>query len=357
MLNIQHVRDTLKDIDEAVVTLYLHVDPAHQPNQNTPPAWQIYVKDALRKIEAAMDSADANGLETIKQRIDTFLASYTPSGKTLMLMVGEETQHVHELPIALENRYAFGQPLMTPLVWAIDEYERYLVVLVDQEQAKFFSAYLGHANTTDELSIDFDEYDFRERNYINAGGAQQGSSKDQFEDMRDAHIKRFHKTAAERTREFVDEIDADRIILGGSGKAAHALRDLLHPSLQKRVVDILPIPLDAAEHVVASEIQQAALNYERSHELDLVNEIVNLAKSGGRATLGIEAVRERLVQQQVELLILPWPMDDKDLASELTTQALENGVEVELIHGSAAMQLRRDAEVAARLYYAIPEEA
>lgn len=357
MLNLEHVRDFLRSTQEDVVTFYLHVDPGHQPNQNTPPAWRIYAKDALRNIEAEVNGRDDVQWEAIRERVERYLETYTPSGKTLVLMMGQETEHIHELPLVLENRHAFGDPLLTPLVWALDEFERYLVVLVDQEQAKFVSAYLGHSDTSEEMSIDFDDYDFRERNYINISGAQQGSSKDQFDDMRDAHVKRFHKDVAEQTRELMQEIDADRIVLGGNGKAAHALRDLLHQELQQQVVGILPIPLDAADHAISEEIRQAALNYERSHELDLVEEVVGLAKAGGRAALGMETVRERLQHQQVELLILPWPAEDAQAASEMTLQALSNGAAVELVHGSAAMRLRNDAEVAARLFYAVPEEA
>lgn len=357
MLNIQHVRQFLETIDEVVVTLYLHTDPGHQPNQNTPPAWRIYAKDALRNIENGLSDDAKETWPAVRQKVEAFLEDYDPSSRTLVAIIGATTEHVHELPLALDNRIAFGEPLLTPLVWAIDEYERYLVVLVDQEQAKFVSAYLGYADTSDQLSIDFDEYDFGERNYINAGGAQQGSSKDQFDDMHAAHIKRFHKDVAEQAEALLSEIGAERLVLGGNSKAAHALHDLLHDRLQKRVVGILPIPLDAADHRISEEIQEAALNYERSVELDLVNDLIDAAKSGGRATLGLDAVRERLQQQQVELLVLPWPMDDADAASELTLQALRNGAQVELIHGSAAAALRNEAEVAARLYYAIPQDA
>lgn len=54
-------------------------------------------------------------------------------------------------------------------------------------------------------------------------------------------------------------------------------------------------------------------------------------------------------------LIVPYPPQEQDNATidELTLMALHNNAQVELAHGSAAMQLRREGGIAARLYYTI----
>lgn len=362
MLNTEHVRDLLYDMPDDVLTFYLHVDPSHRPNQNTPPAWQIYIKNALREVEGRLSDPNAPIWHNIRTELDNYLRGYQPRGKSLVMFVSADGVHTHDLPIALENRHAYGEPLVVPLLWAIDEYEQYLVVLVDQEEAQFFSAYLGGADSDDELSIDFDAYDFRDKNYMNNSRAPsrgqpmaQGSGKDNFDDMHNAHLKRFHKDVAERIREVMGDKQAERIILGGNQKAAHAVRDHLHDSIKPNVVDILNIPISASEDDVAKGIRQTATNYERDHELEVVEEVINFAKANGRGALGVEAVEKAFTMQQVETLVMPFPPDDIDTASALTLRALHMGANVELVHGSPALKLKQEGNIAARLYYSIDE--
>ncbi len=351
MINISDLQTLLHSDADQVLSLYLHVDAAYQANQNETPAWQIYVKNALKDVDS----------DAITKHTKQFLDTYTPSSKSLVLFVTEDgvIKDVH-LPIAVDNHHAVGDIDVVTLLWAMDEYERYLVVLVDSEQARFMSAYLGGAIENDEMAIDFDDYDFGNKQFIHAnhaaqGDGLQGSGGEQFEDMKDEHIRRFHDDVAEQIRELINDTGANRVILGGSDQAAHQVQHLLHDTIKNRVVDILPITMDANEKDVAMAIRDSALNYERSQELDLVNEVISLTKSGGRGALGIDDIRNALEMQQVELLILPYPMDDEDTASELTLTALGNGAEIELVHGSAAARLRQEAQAAARLYYAIQE--
>lgn len=362
MIDFQHIKTMLAETDESVVTLYLHVDPAHQPNQNTPPAWRIQVKNALRDIKAN-HAIDEDTWKSINQQIDPFLQDYRPTGKSLVMFVGEDTFHTHDLPIVLEHRHAYGDPDVVPLLWAIDEYERYLVVLIDQERARFMSAYLGSANLSEEMSIDFDEYDFREQRYINAStGASegatpsaQGATRDKYDDMHRAHLKRFYNDVAEATREAMREIDAERLILAGSEKSAHAVKEALHQSVREQIVGILASPTDAQPHEVADAILEVTKKYEREKEKQLVDEVVGFAKANGRGALGEDAIRQAFERQQVEMLIVPFPNQANDLAAELTLMALEHNADVELVHGAPAHKLGANGGFAARLYYTFDE--
>ena len=57
--------------------------------------------------------------------------------------------------------------------------------------------------------------------------------------------------------------------------------------------------------------------------------------------------------QRVELLVMPYPMDDADLAAELPLHTFASGGSVELVHGEAADRLNQEGGLAARLYYAL----
>jgi hypothetical protein len=358
MLTLDEIRSTVNNIAEDVVSLYLNVDPSENVNQNQPPGWRIYVKSALNEIEA--EHKDDEAWQLARLQIDDYVQNYAPEGgKSLVMFVGADTMQTYELPIRLENNWAYGKPLLLPLVWALDEYERYLVVLVDSEHARFLTAYLGSASTRDEMTIDFYEYDFGNQNYLNNSGARngqpmsQGANRESFEDMKTAHIRRFHKDVAETIRERMKKIGAERIVLGGNDRAAHEVQELLHEEAKSRVVGILPIPMITDDHQMNESILEAATNYEREAEMNLVNSIIELARGGGRGSLGYDDVQNALLMQQVELLVLPYPLENEEQATELMLKALELNADIELVHGAAAEALHEAGGIAARLYYAI----
>jgi hypothetical protein len=367
MRDFEHIRQTVNAIDEDVVTLYLHVDPGERANQSTPRGWEIYMKSALNDIEKNhIDNADNNrDWKALRSRIEEFARDYNPEGgQSLVMFVGNDTFHTHEIRVALDNSHSYGDPMIVPLLWAVDEHEQYLVVLVDQEQARLLNVYLGRATVNDEIELDIQGYDFRERNYINSnrglsyGNVQgQGAGNDRFEDMKDEHIKRFYKDVASELHDLTKQTESTRLILSGNQQSAHALKDNLPQPLKDMMVDIVPMPVESADHDVVKRIRQTALNYEREQELELVNEVIGFAKSEGRGALGADAVDKALEMQQVEMLILPWPPQDADLAKTYTLAAMKNGSRVELVHGAPALKLRGEgAEVAARLYYYIGDK-
>jgi hypothetical protein len=100
MLTFNQVRQTMNNIHEDVVTLYLHVDPSHRPNQNQPPAWNIFVKNALRDIETNLNGADSDNWNATRQQLDNFLEGYRPKGKTLVVFAGANTFETYDLGVS-----------------------------------------------------------------------------------------------------------------------------------------------------------------------------------------------------------------------------------------------------------------
>jgi peptide subunit release factor 1 (eRF1) len=136
-------------------------------------------------------------------------------------------------------------------------------------------------------------------------------------------------------------------------ESTHAVKNFMPETLAQRVVALLPASLRANPQEITEIAQSRALEYEREQELELVNQVIDFARSGGRGVLGPKAVMEALDMQRVDLLIMPWPMDDPYLAAELPLRAFASGGNVELVHGEAADRLKQEGGLAARLYYSM----
>jgi len=363
MLTRETIQQLAMELSQPTLSLYLHVDPGYQQNQAETPAWRIWLKNALRDIKGNLKNEQNKLWDSVEARVSKWIEQYTPRGKTLVLFLDENKLFDYELPFALENHASFGNVDVVPLLWAIDEYERYLIILVDQEQARLLSAYLGGTTSESEMSIDLD-YDWGEKTLMpaSAKGSQEGSralregnNRELFEDMIEAHVDRFHQDVANQIRETFNELNTPRIIIGGAERAAHNVRSKLHESVIPHVVNILPIPFQASENEIYSYVVDAGLDYERERERDLVDQVIGFAKAGGRGALGIEDVNRAFTMQQVELLLLPYPPTEEDQAVELLHKAMEANSKIELVHGSPANVLRNEGGVAARLYYSIEE--
>jgi hypothetical protein len=357
MLHMGDIQRLMTDMPTPTLSLYLNVNPGYVENQASTPAWRVWAKNALRDVESGLDRDQRREWQPIREQAEAFLSEYKAESRGLVLFVTAQGIEHYALPLPIDNLSAWGEPLVTPLFWKLDEYERYLVVLVDQEQARFLTAYLGHAGDEERMEIDLDEYDFREMTLSPATShgkeLNQGSNREAFEKMIDEHRARFYREVIDRLGRLAELHATDRIILGGAEGAVHTLRGLMPDALAKQVIGILPIPMNTPPHAIVERIQPLAHDHEREFEKALLDEVIDRAKSGGRGALGRSEVLKALKEQRVDLVIAPYPMDDAELMHTLPVQAMASRSRIELVHGEAADRLREEGGIAARLYYAL----
>ncbi|MBK8030511.1 MAG: hypothetical protein IPK17_13605 [Chloroflexi bacterium] len=248
MIDLAGIKAMVAEADEHTLTLYLNVDNTTPENQATTPAWRIYAKNKLFELETAAKS-QTDGWADIRARVDEFFEQYRPSSKGLALFAWNGSLQTIELPFAVENQATFGNAQIAPLLWVLDEYEPYLIVLVDQEKARFFLAQLGSVGFREGMEVDLEGYDFAERTYtaspnpVGGGNAVHGGSgRDDHEAMLDEHRTRMYRQVATGIETYVNQRQIRRFFLGGSEQSAHAVKNLLPPKLQDTAIATLPIP-------------------------------------------------------------------------------------------------------------------
>jgi len=365
MIDLNHVRGIVDELDKQVFSLYLHTDNARQENQSENPAWRIEAKNALSQAaEATTTTEQRDKLKQIREQVEGFLSGFIPTGKSLVMFVDVNQIHTHELPLPIDSQYHYGEPLLTPLLWTLDEYERYLIVQVDSEQARFTSAYMGGADAEGDMEMELESYDFREKTVMPAtnnpsNDARQpgGNNRDQYDAMVDAHRRRFYNDVAEHVRKLLAEMGNPRLIVSGDDKAAHAFVDLLPDDIKRNLAGAAPASFNKNDSELLDAVMETALVHERERENELVDEVINFAKAGGRGALGHADVVQALIEQRVETLVLTYPPVDVELANDLKLRAFRAGTEIELVHGLPAAKLESEGGVGARLYYAYEADA
>jgi hypothetical protein len=364
MIGMNDVKELLTQADDRTLTMYVNVDNARRENQADFAAWRIEVKNALDNMARGLTNEQKEAWPYIRDWVDEFVRSYEPSAKTLVIVAGSSYQNTFELPFAIddETQVFMGRPQIGPLLWLIDEYESYLIVMADQEKARFFTTYLGSMGFQGGMESDVHEYDFAERTStfpganVSQGSNVHGSSAvDDFQGTLNEHRKRFYKEIIDQIGTMMQGNDTRRIILGGSEQTGHQLYNLMDERMQAKVVTIKGVPMYSTPAEILSFVQDAALEYERQEEMILVDQVVNFAKGGGRGALGVDEVRAAMDMQRVETLVMVYPFENEEISSELAFRALELNSAVELVHGEAAALLHDEAQggIGARLYYTL----
>jgi hypothetical protein len=356
MLNLKAVKGLLTQADVNTLSLYLDVDPSQPDNQTTPTGWRIWLKNTLKQIENDLNKEQRAIWHGLRARAETALQDYRPASKGLALFFGAGFEETYPLPVVVENRAQFGPPLVTPLIWVLDEYKPYLVILIDHEKAHFITAYLGSPAQQETLHFELDTSDWHLKTLRSASNAvaklTQGNARDEYNQRVDQYLERFYQEAAARAAELARSAGVQRIVIGGNEQAAHAVQRHLAPGTAGQVIGVAPLSLHENAHEMLQHILPLAAAFERQQETVLVAEVINLAKAGGKAALGRENVLAALGQNRAELIIAPWPTDD-EVMTQIGLQAIQAGCQIELVRGAAAEHLRAQGGLAARLRYIV----
>lgn len=360
---INEALDTLRNFAEYAGTnehedylsLYLLVDPAHPENQSETPAWKIYLKNAITDIEAGLDPVQLRQWKKVRlsdtspetawartrKRVEKYMTSYTPQGKTLVLFISPSSEYLYELPVALTNAHYFGKPHVQEFLYALDEYQQHLVLLFAEDQTRVLQLVLG--TTTSELAVTSDQAWLRQQ--------RKAAHSQDIQWRQDELTRRFVKSVAgEVDKYFLKNPDIERMVLGGNVEMANAVLGSLHPAARDKVIAVMPIPITTPPHEVADRIRDATVNAEREFELELVNDIIRAAGAGGRGATGYTAVNRGMERAAVRLLALPYPAD-AETAEPLLLQAVRNGAGVEFVKGEAAERVSEAGGIVAQLYY------
>lgn len=342
---------------DKTLSVYVQVDPSLFENQGRVPGWRIGLKNSLRDLKAKHAEPE---LHELVARAEHFFTTLRPECKAVAAFFTPGAEEVLRLQVPIvAPECHYGRPAVASLLWLLDEYEPYVVTLVDSEKARFFVARLGRAGLSGTRFNEVREYDFPQKTRMptsrGEGGATQGGyNRDAFEATIEDHTRRFYRQVAEQCGHLLEESGAKRILLGGIETSANSVIEQMHDTVARSVIGFVPAPMHLGDQATWDTMMPRALEFEREHERALVDEVVDLAKAGGRGALGIATVLDCLKNKQVELLLVPWPLGDVELRVRLPELAMAAGARIELIAGPAAERVEQEGGLAARLYYGIP---
>lgn len=352
------------------LTVYLDVDQANPANRKR--GFETRLRDLTKQLmlqypEDEELSQTIATVEGIVKRVD-------PTGKTLVLFrhhrLGFTFRQVLKLSLPTAVYWGHGANLR-PLVEALDEHERYAVVLLDSQKARIVTVFLGEV----EEHKDFITFTPPRPE---TPPSDKLRSQSRMERHHDESVANHVKNVAKELSRLVDELEVDRLVLGGSSEAAKALARALPKRLQGRLLEVLPIPVTASNGEILQRTAEVQERLERAAELEIVRDLLREVRKGGKAVAGLPATLDAVNGKRVWKLVYLqgislegqecakchafFTMAEekcphcgskllavKDLVNRVSQTVLDTGGSVEVVNGPAAEALRQVGDVAALL--------
>jgi peptide subunit release factor 1 (eRF1) len=321
---VRRIKESLKDLKTPALSLYLDINPAKPDNAGR--AYALRAKDAMKALAVP---------EALAEKVLELLQHEVIQAKTLALFADQERLELFplqvELPLVRAVKTAFvdektsrlltdgalahyGEPFLLPLVYALDEYERYGVVYVDQERWRVFEVFLGEIAEVKDAFLALDTEAWRRLSLdapgrrFNLGGiARGGAGQDLFAKRLAAWEERFYKALAHELVRHVEERGFTRLLLMGPEEHTKLFLGYLPKRLKEKVVaelSSLPHP-GASPGEVLKRLEPVLEEVERQAEVRLLEE---LEEAYPKAAFGPE-VLARVQEGRVELWVLPWHLE------------------------------------------------
>ena len=363
---------TLSQQRTYTLTLYLDIDQNKQSNRRR--GYVVQGEALIKGLKS--QQAHSDRLDTACKQALTLVRTFKPRGKAALIVVHPETKLRElvqiELPFPASVHWRRGA-FLRPVVEAMDEHERYGVVLTDNKRARLFTVLMGELTEHEDL---FSETSQRTRSL---GADQMRAQK--------RHDQRHQEEVASHAKRVIDAIHDlalrepfDRLIVGGTPKAAAQLVRLLPKRMRGKLVETTSMRVGGSQKEILNKILEVQQRMERDREKEIVQGVLAELHDRGKAVAGFAAVLDAVNQGRVWTLVYgksfiarggecgscdaysphakgPCVYCGEDVhplpqcVDRLSQSVLEMGGRVEVVDGDAKKKLEKPGGIAAMLRY------
>jgi peptide subunit release factor 1 (eRF1) len=308
MLDIKNLSRGLKKIlefnetEKYVISLYLPVDSLKYMKQE----YTTKLNSMIVKKRADLENDDnytrsqkkniVELLEKIKNYINkSFVQGST---KTLLLYAGEDELWVEvKLPVTLSGRIIIDpKPHTQVLRSLLNSIIRYGILIIDREKAQIYSMYLGEIN---EYIGAFISDVPPKVNFKRQAALMEKKILSRIEEK----LHHFFRIIDENTLELLRKGKFDHLILAGKKNLLSQYKNYMHSFLQQRYIgDILAEPDDPPQ-VIRDKAEGLITEFEADFKNNLIDRLLDEYNPNRLGILGVEAVINSLMLEQVKTLI------------------------------------------------------
>jgi peptide subunit release factor 1 (eRF1) len=284
----------------SILSVYLDVDQSRPANLNR--GFETQLKSALSSIESTIRTPEE--LERFSQagrRMVDFGSTYEPESRVLALFSDETDGFFRHLEFDVNlpaqarwDREFFLQPLAN----ALNDSENYGIVLVDRNNLRLLTVFLGHIQ--EQVREGFGSGRVR---HIKTVGMDHLGSASRVQRKADEHVRLNLRHVIKMMDWLIQAKDLNRLILVGTPEVTAELRRLLPNQLAIRIMGTVNVAMDAQLSDILAATKLIAEQFDRKAELHTVGEIVTTAEKTDKAVLGLRHTLKALNSDRVWELV------------------------------------------------------
>jgi len=359
----------------AVLSVYLNVDQSNASNLNK--GYEAALVSDLKLVAGQLsENVDRKDFQAAAALVQEFVGNRKPSGKGLVVFAdSSRVLFSRELHIDMPTSIHWGKPYVAPYVEALDEFERYTIVVTNKWRGRVLSVFLGKVETATEIE------DIPHTTHIRATGMDHLEAQARDQRHADENMKKHVKHLLRVLESVLVSYPSGRIVLGGNVEAVSELLRLLPKPLKSRIVGTVHSSMaDSLETVVETAVEVSARS-ERVHEIRSILHLLELVGAKHRAVTGpvetVSAVRDKrlFALYYAEGLKLPGKVcvqcgspytadqtppcvscgahleEFADVLDQVLIATINCGARIEQVRGEAAIMLRKVGGIGAVLRY------
>jgi hypothetical protein len=349
--------------NERLLSVYLNAEEGDPAKRRV---WrrvfdQIVAEARANQVDGPGE-ADAfdRAVKHLERELEQFV-SFLPEHGWVGFASARGLVHAETLPVVMPNRARWaGGPSVAPYVRALRLATPVLMVLVDRQRARLYRSRLGVFDELTAIETDRDYGDLSDnvnmsKRATTHTGVRGEADADVAKRLEDVGAERLLKKLVETVRQ---EVGTDgTAVVGGPPEMTAATMQRLAKFMEERVIEDPTVDGRTSPSELARTAAVRGAAIVESLQLRRVDQIVDLARSGGRGSLGRPATTKGLEERRVEALLVTRAAieSDPEQAERWVRAAFDQDAQVEEIVGPGAERLNREADgVAARLRYIQP---
>jgi peptide chain release factor subunit 1 len=218
-------------------------------------------------------------------------------GVVIYTEIGGDWFEALQFPVSVQNRMLIGErPVISPLAQVLESYHHHGVVLLDRENVRLLSVYLG--TLLDEITIEATPLDAPHD--IQAGGySQQRYQRRKLEEMR-----HFFREFAKEVSEFVKRHKPDDLVILGTEQTIANFREFLPEQVDKMVVYTGAMRVDEAPSEVLARLTPHLELYRQRESGELLDTLRNRVAQDYMAAAGYQGTLTALQEGKVDTLVV-----------------------------------------------------
>lgn len=275
-----------------VLSVYLNTNPAGR----TADDHKLQLRSLLKDIELAED------VEAVRHYFDYEYDWAGHRGAVVFSCAADGFFQPVPLAIDVTNRARVEeQPYIKPLASLFDAYSGYGVILVDQQQARFFSFHLGELEAEQEY-VGQDVQRQKHGGGSQATGRRRGDTGDA--EHSDAVSDRNLREAAKRASRFLEKHDVRRLLIGGTENNVSSFREFLPKSWQSLIIGTFQMSMNANYQEVQHKAIEIGKEAEERREKRLVETVITEAAKGRNGLLRFDDILSAVREGRVQTLLV-----------------------------------------------------